>query len=460
MPPPSGADLFASETYTVSQLGRELQALLREAYASVWVQGEIARLKTHASGHVYFELVEKGDGDAVVGKLDAVLWKGDAARVRAQLERYDQRLSEGVAIRCRVAVDFYPPHGKLQVQVREIDPVFTLGALARRRAETLAELERTGLLDANRALALAPLPLSIGLVTSQGSAAYHDFVATLAESGYGFRVLFVHAAVQGAESERAVASALELAAAAGVDAIALVRGGGARSDLAAFDSRAIALAVARSPVPILTGLGHEIDESVADRVAHAAFKTPTKVAEFLVARLEGAELAAERLRARLAAAGRLPLARAAAALADAERRFVGARGRLAGLALRLAALARALASIAPVALRAAADRRRATALRLARAAPRSLERAERARRLAAARLASTARGRTATAAARIDGLVRLVAGLGVARTLARGFSVTRDEAGRALRDPSEVGPGARLTTQLSGGSLSSRVEER
>jgi exodeoxyribonuclease VII large subunit len=112
-----------------------------------------------------------------------------------------------------------------------------------------------------------------------------------------------------------------------------------------------------------------------------------------------------------------------------------------------------------VALRAAAERRRVTASRLARSAPRALERAERDRRVAAARLASTARGRAATAAARVEGLRRLVAGLGVERTLARGFSVTRSAAGRALRDPREVTAGARLTTELAGGSLTSRVEE-
>ncbi len=460
MPTSSPAGPFAAETYTVSQLGRELQGLLRTSYPSAWVVGEVQRFKTHPSGHVYFELVEKGEGDAVVGKLDAVLWKGDALRVRQLLERHGQRLADGLEIRCRIAVDFYPPHGKLQVQVKEVDPVFALGALARRREETLAELVREGLLDANRSLPLPPLPLAVALVTSQGSAAYHDFVATLGESGYGFRILFVHAAVQGAEAERAVVSALELAQAAGVDCIALVRGGGAKSDLAAFDSRAIAFAVARARVPVLTGLGHEIDEAVADRAAHAAFKTPTKVAEFLVARLQGAELAADRLRARLATASRLPLARAAAALAGAERRFVAGRARLGALAARLDALARALASTAPVALRAAAARRREIALRLGRSAPRALARADRERRVAAARLAATARGRAATAAARLGGLARLVAELSVERTLARGFSVTRGATGRALRDPGDAAPGERLTTRLAGGTLASRVEER
>ncbi|KAB2950622.1 MAG: exodeoxyribonuclease VII large subunit, partial [Thermoanaerobaculia bacterium] len=281
----------AEVTWSVSELGRQVQELVREAFDSVWVAGEIARFRPSASGHQYFDLVEKGEGDRIVGTLQAVVWRGEWARLRPVLERAGERLADGLAVRCRVTLDFYPPGGRLQAQVREIDPTFTLGELERRRRETIAGLEASGLLAANRARALPELPLAIGLVSSQGSAAYHDFLATLAESGFGFRVLFVHAAVQGAEAEREVVSALELLGAAPVDAIALVRGGGSRTDLAAFDSRAVAEAVARSPKPVLTGLGHEIDVSVADLTAHRAFKTPTKVAEFLVARLAEGEIA-------------------------------------------------------------------------------------------------------------------------------------------------------------------------
>src|SRR4029078_7543944 len=114
------------------------------------------------------------------------------------------------------------------------------------------------------------------------SAAYHDFLSCLRESGYGFRVIFFHAAVQGKEAEREVVSALRALAGLDVDCAVLIRGGGSRTDLAAFDSRAIAEAVARAPLPVLTGLGHEIDQSISDLVAHTALKTPTKVAELLV----------------------------------------------------------------------------------------------------------------------------------------------------------------------------------
>lgn len=451
-------DLFAEETYSISQLGRELAELLREAYPAVWVAGEIQRLRPHPSGHVYLELVEKGDGDAVVGRLDAVLWRNDAARVRAALDRHGQRLADGLAIRCRIALDFYPPHGKLQAQIREVDPVFALGQLEARRRETLAALAAEDLLEANRRRPLPDLPLVVGLVTSEGSAAYHDFLATLAESGFGFRVTFVHAAVQGREAEIAVASALDLLAGARVDCVAIVRGGGARSDLAAFDSRAIAFAVARAPLPVLTGLGHEIDDTVADRVAHVALKTPTKAAEFLVARLEAAEQASERLRARFGSAGRAPLARAAEALARAERRFLGARARLADVAARLGALARALAATAPLALRGARDRRSSLAGQLQRAAPRGVERAARTWRRTGESLLARSRARLLLAGAKLDGTARLVAGLAPARTLRRGFSITRGPAGRALLAPSEAAPGDRLTTELAGGRLASRVE--
>jgi exodeoxyribonuclease VII large subunit len=460
-------DLFSPEldaappepTYTVSELGAELQALLREAYGSVWVAGEVQRLNARPNGHRYFELVEKDDADGVVGRLDAVIWKGDFARIAPVLVRHGQALAEGLTVRCRVTVDFYPPHGRLQVHVKEIDPIFTLGELARRREETLAELGRLGLLDANRERPLAELPLTVALVTSHGSAAFHDFVSTLAESGYGFRVVVLHAAVQGAAAEREVASALAAAAKLPVDCVALVRGGGAKSDLAAFDSRVVALAVARCPLPVLTGLGHEIDSSVADRVAHRCFKTPTKAAEFLVERLGRADQALASLADRLRRAPRLPLGAGRERLLDAERRLTVARSRLDRARARLAELGGRLARAAGQAVHAARRTRVELARRLCRSAPRAVEHGRGELTVALWRVAGAARGRVDAQAARLDGLGRLVAGLAPDRALARGFSITRDRNGTVLRDPAAARPGERLTTTLARGTIVSRVEE-
>jgi exodeoxyribonuclease VII large subunit len=449
----------AAETYTVSQLGREVQALLREAWSSVWVVGEIARYRSPgASGHHYFDLVEKGEGDRIVGTLSAVIWRGEWTRIHPVLERAGERLAEGLAVRCRVSLDFYPPGGRLQAQVREIDPAFTLGDLERRRAETLAALEAAGLMEANRGVELAELPLSLGLVSSEGSAAYHDFLATLGESGFGFSVLFVHAAVQGAAAESELVSALELLGGSAVDAIALVRGGGSRTDLVAFDSRAVAEAIARCPRPVLTGLGHEIDVSVADRVAHRAFKTPTKVAEFLVARLVEAENALVRTRDALSRSARLPLGAARERLLAAERRALAARGRLERAGARLSALGAALARSARQRLRGDAARLGETMRRIARSAPRRPERAERDRRVLGWRLAGAARGRLGELAARVEGWSRLASGLSPERTLARGFSITRRGDGVLVRTPLDAPPGARLVTRVAGGSVRSRVE--
>ena len=296
------------ETYSVSALAGEVRALLREAYDGVWVTGEIHALKIHRSGHVYLDLVEKdAAGDAILAKLDAVLWARDHERVRRLLTQHGQRLAEGLTIRCRCNVDFYPPHGKLQVQIRNIDPVFSIGALERRRRWSMAALPAGGLLDRNRGLSLVDLPLRIALITSEGCAAYHDFLSTLSDSGYGFQLLFLHAAVQGPQAEREVAAALSTVARFAVDCVVMVRGGGARSDLAAFDSRAIAEAVAMTGVPVITGLGHEVDESIVDRVAHTMQRTPTKAAEFLSGLVAEAEDRSQTVRSSLTRAAEEPL---------------------------------------------------------------------------------------------------------------------------------------------------------
>lgn len=446
-------------TYTVSQLGGEIRDLLAEAMPSVWVAGELQRLKSHANGHLYFELIEKGDADQIVGRLDGVLWRGDLAKVRALLGRTGQQLAEGLAIRCRVELSFYPPGGRLQLVVREVDPVFTLGQLARRRRETLAALEAAGLVELNRGRRLAELPLTLALVTSEGSAAYHDLLATLRESGFGFQVTFVHAAVQGKEAERDVAAALALAGTLPVDCVVLVRGGGARTDLAAFDSRAVAEAVARCPVPVVTGLGHEIDQSIADLVAHTAAKTPTKAGELLVERLRGAEAAFVRLRDGLIREAGEPIARARRQVERAGRGFALASPRLGRIADRLAALERAAGRAGAARLREAGGRVAHAGARLGRESARRIERSRGASETLGRRIADRAAARLALAAARLAGHGRLLTELGPERVLARGFSLTRRADGTVLRDAATARPGERLITTLAHGKITSLVED-
>jgi len=444
-------------TYTVSQLGGEVRDLLGEAFAAVWVAGEAQRVRASARGHLYFELVEKGERDEIVGKLEAVVWKTDYQRVRKALAATGQQLAEGMQVRCRGSLDFYAPGGRVQLCVREVDPVFTLGLLELRRRETLAALTAAGLLERNRSLPLSELPLRLALITSAGSAAYHDFLSCLRESGYGFQVLFVHAAVQGREAEREVVSALAALAGLGIDCAVLIRGGGSRTDLAAFDARAIAEAIARAPFPVLTGLGHEIDQSIADLVAHTAVKTPTKAAELLIDRVRQMDLALAEVRRALLREALEPLRRGREALGRAERGLDLARHRVAAAGSRLAELARAFGRLGRSALRQAARDEAEAGMRINEAARRGLERAGRERRTLGERVAAVARGRLRESAARLEGLARLCTELAPERTLARGFSITRGPAG-LLRDPAQATPGDRLVTRLAGGDLISRVE--
>lgn len=421
--------------------------------------GEVNRVRVSQRGHLYFELIEKGDNDQIEGKLEAVAWRTDHQRIRQQLAAAGLEISEGQTIRCRGGVDFYPPFGRLQLVVREVDPVFTAGLLARRRREVLDSLVAQGLIERNRQKTLAEVPLRVALITSDGSAAYHDFLSSLEESGYGFQVYFIHAAVQGKEAEKELTSALGMLPSLTVDCAVLIRGGGSRADLAVFDSQAVAEAVAVAAVPVLTGLGHEIDQAVADVVAHAAFKTPTKVAEFLVERVATEERKLMALRAALARQSLGLLRQSRESLGRAQRSLGQVRHRLTSATVRLGQLSEVLPRVAQWTVEKQSRRLGALHRRLAEAGPRRLVRARQESDLVVERLVVRAEASLRQQLAVIEGWQRLCRQLSPERTLERGFSVTRDSKGNLLRQPGGVAAGERITSQLAGGMLASRVEE-
>lgn len=450
-------------TYGVAALCGEVREILEEAYRGVWVVGELHRGRRSQNGHFYFELVEKGRGDEIIGKLDAVIWRKDFERVARVLEQAEQQLDEGQQLRCWGQLDFYPPTGRLQMVVRELDPLHTLGQLERRRRETLAALEREGLIGANALLPLSPLPLRLGLVTSKESAAYHDFLTGLKASGLGFKVLLVHAAMQGARAELEVASALELLAEARLsggplDALVIVRGGGSRSDLAAFDSRQVARAVAVARLPVLCGLGHEIDRTITDLVCHSSLKTPTMVAEFLCRRVLDQETRLDQAERRLGAAAGVVLKRSERELRRFERLPELAARRLETARRRLEENARALSRQSARRLRESERRLGELSGRLAQAAPRLLARkrplADDKARNISRRVQELLRRHEVW----LDGAARLCQQVAPERLLERGYSITRNAEGTLVRHPDQVRSGEELTTTTAGGRIRSRVE--
>ncbi len=437
-----------------------MRAALRARLPTAWLTGEVQRLRRSSRGHLYFELVEKGRRDDVLAKLEAVIWRSDLEAIERDLAENSQTLVDGVEIRCRAQVDFYPPFGRLQVVVRRVDPEFTLGLISRRRRETLRALHEAGLLQANKELHLTEIPLRVGLITSYDSAAYHDFVSTLEQSGYGFAVDFLHSAVQGREAESELASALRRARSLPIDCLVLIRGGGSRTDMAVFDSRRVAEELARARVPVITGLGHEIDEAVADLVAHTKTKTPTQAAEFLAARVRSADARLTDLTEGVVRSARAPLAAKRLSLQRLSREFSRARYQVSAGVSRLSVLVRRLRSGAGARLAAAVGRSSAQRSQLRAVASVRVRQAEAKIDQLGVRASRSSSAEMRRQSATLTNLERLCRQLSPERTLRRGFSITRGEDGKVLRAATDIAPGSRLQTQLARGVVNSRVESR
>src|SRR5262249_11433883 len=301
----------------------------------------------------------EAEGGSIRSTVTAVLFERTRREVERTLAQSEApfELKDGIEVRLQVRVDLYEARGSYQLVVEAIDPVHTLGKLAQNRAAVLAELEKRGLREKNRDLPWPEVPLRVGLITSAGSDAYNDFVNELARSRFAFELTVVDARMQGAGLERGLVRAIERlgARANEFDVLAIVRGGGARTDLLWFDNLAVALAVASCPIKVVSGIGHQRDVSVVDLIAHPE-KTPTAAAAVIVARVQGfatrlqasvAQLADRVARAledegeRLAAAGEEFERATRARLREGRRMLLDARVRLLSFARAKARLERA-----------------------------------------------------------------------------------------------------------------------
>ena len=293
-------DDATNPTYTVGELADAINDQLRRGFhEGVWVRGEIDGLR-QGGPHTYFSLVEHVDGAKAV--LNVQLFAPMKRRLTPILKKHRLELRDGMKVRIHGHLDFYAPNGRLGLKMAGLDPRYTLGEIAQSRDEIMRRLVAEGLLDANGRLPLSPVPLRVGVVASVESAAWHDFHDEITSSGLGFRLVVADTRVQGEFAPRMVAGAIgTLARRTDLDVIVVIRGGGARNELAVFDDERIARTIAAAPVPVFTGLGHEIDRSVADEVAHTSLKTPTACAGAVI---ESVAAAAERAEANWAAISR------------------------------------------------------------------------------------------------------------------------------------------------------------
>ncbi|MEY2626263.1 MAG: exodeoxyribonuclease large subunit [Actinomycetota bacterium] len=401
-------------TLTVREFIKHVNGVLNRNFGSgLWVQGEVSRWRV-VGQNAYCQLVEN-EGTRTLGTLELSFFNQNLARVMKTLRDHRVTMKDGIKVRVFGRPNVWDTAGKFSLVVTSIDPRFTLGDMQASRDAIIKKLKTAGLYDENRERELPELPLRIGVITSVGTAAWHDVMSRFEASSLPFQLKVANVRVQGDGAVAQIVDALwALSSRDDVDVIMIVRGGGSKTDLACFDAEEIAVAIAQCSVPVFTGIGHEIDVSIADEVAHSRFTTPTACAAALIdavlALVGGAEGAWESI----AMLGR-------SQLDLAESRLLERAGNIRSKAI--GAVEKASSRIALVAHRAAT--RPNVVL-------------------------SSAEQRLAG----LEGRARL---LDPVNTMARGWSITRSSDGRVLKSVTQATAGDTLVTVVIDGTISSTV---
>lgn len=422
----------------------ELNNRITDAVASapglrnVWVTGETSDLRVN--NHCYFELLQKDDAGNTVARIRANCWAAQWRAIAAKFFAFTgQQLVGGIKLMVRATVNYHPSYG-MSINVTDIDPAYTLGDAVRRQREIIDRLTREGLIDRQKALHL-PMPATrIAVVSAAGAAGYGDFVNQLLTTPEHIRfyISLFPAVMQGERAVPTILDALHRIAERSddFDAVVLIRGGGSTSDLACFDSYELGRAIALMPIPVITGIGHERDNTVPDFVAHTRAKTPTATAEMLIGRARrmfdalnnAANILYSTVTGRMAG-DREMLARYAAAIpGTVSTILVANRGSLRQASLQVASGARL--AIGPA-------RQRTDTLQQA--------------------MAQAVMMRLTACAKEVDAIDALINALSPQTTLNRGFSITYAADGHALRGIADAAPGDVITTVLSDGSIQSAV---
>lgn len=273
-------------TYTLQELNEEIKSVLEDSfYDDIWVIAEINSITHHRSGHCYLNLIQKDKNNKTLAEARATIWANRAAYISARFEMITGTpISLGMNVMLKVEVNFHPVYG-LSFNVTDINPEYTLGDLERARREIIEKLILDGDFDLNKSLAIPPVIKNIAVISSPTAAGWGDFMNEISHNRYGykFNIELFEAEMQGVNTEKTVVNAFkEIKKANRFDIVAIIRGGGSKSDLSYFDNYEIAHTVTQFPIPVLSGIGHDRDESITDMVANLELKTPTAVATFIV----------------------------------------------------------------------------------------------------------------------------------------------------------------------------------
>lgn len=276
------------EAISLYELNNRIKQVLKKGFAgAVWITAEITEIQVNSSGHCYLQLADKQESDeAIVATARGTIWAFTFRTLRPYFETTTGRsLAKGMKVMLNVEVVFHELYG-YSLNVRDIDPTYSVGDLERRKREILLQLEEEGIIRMNRELEFPLLPKNIAVISSPTAAGWGDFMNHLEKNPYGYRfhVKLFPALMQGEKATASVIAALDriYEYEALFDVVVIIRGGGAQTDLGCFDSYEMAANIAQFPLPVIAGIGHERDETIVDQVAHLRVKTPTAAAAFLI----------------------------------------------------------------------------------------------------------------------------------------------------------------------------------
>src|SRR6202522_3869010 len=437
------------DVYSVSRLNREVRVLLERGFGSLWLEAEISNFARPSSGHWYFSL------------------KDAAAQVRCAMFRQRNMLCaftarDGQKVLVRARIGLYEPRGEYQLIVDHMEDA-GLGALKRQFEELSAKLSQEGLFAAERKRLLPGLPRRIGVITSPTGAAVRDILHVLARRFPAAAVLIYPVPVQGAQAAAEITAALELAGRrAECDVVILARGGGSLEDLWAFNDERLARAIVASPIPVITGIGHEIDFTIADFAADVRAPTPSAAAELVVPDAQEWLDAFTQFAARLQRCMRRRIEERRERL-----RWLTGRAALVSPAARLSQQTQRLDELEQRMFRSLrqilADRRSALGERRSRLwqlSPAAQLRSTAARQAALyARLRAAALARLHLARERLSPLVRTLNAVSPLATLDRGYAIVSRVSGGIVRSAADVGPGTLIEARLAVGKIRAKVEE-
>ncbi len=435
-------DRVDRETVSIAELYSEVDVALKAIFPpsrELWVRGEIQKI-SDATGHCYMDLVDPESlGERQAPTLKVKCWRSRWGSLNADLRAQGIFLEAGMTVVLRGSLDFYRVRAEVGFILADIDVTALLGKMALERAALLEALKMEGLLEAQRRREVPEVPLRIGLVGSPQTEGFNDFLGQLERSGFSFVVTVVKATVQGQHAPLEVARAINTLGNQEIDLICVVRGGGSKGDLVAFDSPEIARSIASCVVPIWTGIGHTGDESVADLVANARFITPTACGASVSERVGIFWGDATWAAGRIAQAATQTCERREQAYGSLRGQLVGsARGHLRQAQSEISHLRRRLSTSPLSGLR---HRREALQSTVARLVPHIVS--------------STDRARSSIAAQR-----RLLAAYDPARNLERGWSLTISDHGQIIRSLDDVVEGAMISTRLVDGVMSSEIRSK